>query len=186
MDVKRVLIVVFVVLIPFFLILFSYKIAFHFADYGSEQQKVIDFLEGSELEADMMAEEKSHLEDVNRVMKVFEYIFYSLLLICTLIAAYFTKKENLGKLLLYGGIVTFSLVGVFLVLVFFKFDFLFDLFHRMLFLQGSWLFSADSFLIQTFPIGFFVAMVKKIVYLSLISASIFIGGGIYLRYAEKD
>ncbi len=100
MDIKRVLLVVFVVLIPFFLILFSYKLVFHFSDYTPEQQKAIDFLEDkTELEIDITPAELSHLEDVKGVIKKVNYAFYFLLLICTLIFTYgFKDKKYLKKL----------------------------------------------------------------------------------------
>ncbi|MBR9683514.1 DUF1461 domain-containing protein [Candidatus Woesearchaeota archaeon] len=185
MNKKRVLMFVFIVLVPFFLILFSYKVVFNFTDYNVEQREVVNFLEDKgKLTAEMSDLEASHLEDVQGVLRGVDYLFYSLLLICTLILTY--NYGGAKKLLFYGGIATAGWVGLTLLFVFFDFNLLFDIFHKVLFPGGNWIFSQDSFLIQTFPLTFFISAIKKIVYLSLILASVFILGGIYLRYAKKD
>lgn len=188
MNKKRALLVLFILLVPFLLVLFSYKIVFVFTGYTLEQQKVMAFLNsGKEISADATAAEILHLEDVKEMMKKADYSFYVLLLSCTLIITYIYKdKRYLSKLLLYGGIAASSLVVLFFIFALINFDFLFNLFHQIFFPQGNWVFSADSYLIRTFPRAFFISLARKIISLSLILASIFIGGSIYLKYANKN
>lgn len=178
--------VVFVFLIPFLLILLSYKLVLGFSDYDLGQQKVFDFLGGEELEVEMTSEEVAHLEDVRDLMGKADFVFYFLLLACTLIFAYgFKDKKYLKRLFLYGGLTSFGLIVLFLFFVLIEFDFAFEFFHKVFFPGGNWVFSGDSYLIQTFPIQFFVSVVKRIIFLSLFLASLFIGGGIYLEYVKK-
>lgn len=184
MDKNKILLIIFCICFSLFLVLFSYKMVFTFTSYDIEQEKVIDFLEGGELEVDMTPEEVSHLWDVKGVMKGIDYVFYFLLLVCTLVITYgFRDKKFLRELFLYGGISGFGLTALFLIFSLIGFEFLFNLFHQVFF-QGNWMFSTDSFLIQTFPLCFFISMFKKIIILALILASIFIGGGIYLKHAD--
>jgi len=180
---KKLFLIIFIVLVPFFLILFSYKVVFGFSGYDEWQQEVVDFLKGkTELKIYMAGEERSHLEDVKGVVKKVDYVFYFLLLVFTLVFTYgYKDKSYLRKLLLYGGISSLGLVILFLVLGLFSFDFLFTVFHQLFFPQGNWMFLADSFLIQTFPLSFFVSMAKKIVLLSLFLASIFILGSFLIK-----
>jgi integral membrane protein (TIGR01906 family) len=182
MSIKRVLMIIFVVLIPFLLILFSYKVILGFTDYDSEQREVIDFLQGEELVMDMTSEETSHLEDVKEVMKKTEFVFYFLLLACTLIVGYFYNSKSgnyLKRAFFYGGLSAFGLAVLIFVPVLVGFDFLFNVFHQFFFPQGGWIFSADSLLIEMFPMAFFISMARRIVLLTLFLASFFILGVIY-------
>ncbi len=158
---------------------------FSFTSYDVEQGQVIGFLNGEELGVDMTSEEESHLEVVNGVMVKVDYVFYFLLLICTLLVTLnFKDKKFLGKLFFCGGIVGFGLVVLFLLFAWFGFNSLFTLFHEVFFPQGNWMFSG-GFLIEAFPIDFFISFVWKVICLALILASIFIGGGIYLKHDKR-
>jgi len=170
--------------------LFSYKMVLAFSDYNEEQQKVVDYLKNGEwdeeLKKGMSSEETAHLEDVREVMQKLNYVFYAVLLICTvMVTQHYKKKKELGELFLWGGIVAGA--GSILIggLSLISFNWLFTLFHDVFFPQGNWMFEIDSFLIQTFPLNFFIWMLVKILIFSLILASLFILGSIYLRH-ESD
>ena len=100
------------------------------------------------------------------IYKSFLVSFYFCLLILTLILTYHKKEQK--KLLFYGGIITIAFLLISLVLSIISFNFMFTLFHNLFFPQGNWLFPANSLLIQTFPLGFFISISYKIFLLSLI------------------
>jgi integral membrane protein (TIGR01906 family) len=182
---KKVLLIVFCICLSLFLVLFSYKVVFAFTSYDVEQEKVVDFLDSGDSGVEMTSDEVSHLEDVKGVMGMASYVFYLLLLVCTLIVTFnYKDKKCLGKLFFYGGIVGFGLVVLFLLFVLFGFDWLFTLFHEVFFPSGNWMFSG-GFLIEAFPMDFFISVVWKIILLSLFLASLFICGGIYLKHDKR-
>lgn len=181
---ERILLIFFCILLPFFLLLFSYKIVLYFSELGAEQEEVINYLESEgELKLNYTSAEISHLKDVKEVMEKTDYTFYFLLLACGAIFAYkYKDKKYLKKLLLWGGGISAGLFVLFSVLALTGFNFWFEVFHQVFFPQGNWVFPGDSLLIQTFPASFFVLIVGKIAVLSLILASLFIGGGVFLGY----
>lgn len=180
MKKEKVLMIVFCILLPIVLLLLSYKIVLGLVVLTGFQQETVDFLQGEkELDLEYTLDEFSHLEDVKKVMGVFDYLFYFGLLVVTLIVTYYRKNEKqLNKLFFYGGIVTggFVLVKLFFSLV--AFDWAFKIFHEIFFPQGNWRFPSDSLLIQTFPGDFFMGMAMKIFFLALVLASFFILGSI--------
>jgi len=183
MNKNKILLVVFCLSLSLFLVLFSYKIVFNFSHYEAEQKEIIDFLQGKgNLTAKMTTAEATHLEEVKGVMRRMDYVFYFLLLLGSLIFTYSYKdKEQLRKLLLYGGITAFGLVLLILIFVGLDFNWLFRSFHQVFFPQGNWMFAADSYLIQTFPLDFFISITWKIIGLNLFLAVIFIWGSLYFR-----
>ena len=176
MNNKKIVLILFCLLLPIFLLLLSYKTVISFSDLTPAQEKVFLFLDGKqELAVEFTEQEASHLEDVKRVMNYADYLFYVLLLAITIIITYHkNNKDFLFQLLNYGGkstVLTMASISVFSVL---SFDFTFALFHNIFFRQGNWLFAPDSVIIQTFPIDFFVAVSRNIFLLTLILGIIFI------------
>lgn len=180
--------ILFCILLPMFLILFSYKAALFFADLDIEQQKTINFLRGKEdLTLNYTALERSHLEDVKTVINWCDYLFYFSLLCLTLILTYHNKnKEQIRRLLFYGGIATVAVLAIILLFSLLSFNSAFILFHNLFFPQGNWTFSSDSLLIQTFPLGFFIGMSYKIIIQSLIYGIIFILLYFSLKHAHSS
>ena len=86
MNEKNVIMVLFCIIFPLFLLLLSYKTVLFFTPLASGQQNVFQFLEGkSDLQSEFTELEGSHLEDVKEVMKYADYVFYILLLVVTTI-----------------------------------------------------------------------------------------------------
>ena len=168
--------ILFIILIPFLLILFSYKLILFSTDLNRTQQTTIDFLNGKTTaltKFNITQAEISHLKDVQIVMNGTNYFFYVLLFICTLIFTYYNKPSKI-KLLKYGGISTLATISLFLITILISFNFIFKIFHQIFFPQGNWMFSKTSFLITTFPITFFISLTWKITLLTLFFAIIFI------------
>ena len=168
--------IIFCITLSIFLLLFSYKIALNFSALENNQEKTIDFLYGSEdVGINYTSAEMSHLEDVKVVMKWIDYLFYSSLLLSTLVLTYFQRRKDiLRKMLKYGGITTISLSGTILLFSLISFNFAFTMFHKIFFPQGNWTFPKESLLIQTFPLDFFIGISGLILILTIILGIIFI------------
>jgi integral membrane protein (TIGR01906 family) len=185
MNHKKIALIVFCLVLPIVLLLLSYKIVLAFASLNPAQEQVFAFLEGSELSIEFTEAEASHLDDVKAVMKYAEYALYGLiLLLMALLVGYRKDKTLLQKLLRYGGISTVALVLLIALLSFFSFDFMFRLFHNLFFPQGNWMFAANSILIQTFPLDFFMSISRNIFLLALFFGILFIVSGYLHQYVN--
>ena len=180
--------VIFCSLFPLFVLLLSYTLVLSFCPLTPDQNKVMHFLQGKEeLTLDFTAGELEHLQDVKTVMQGVTMAGYSLFIVVAgVLWLYRQEKKQLLKLAWYGGISTISVTLLFLLLTFVSFDFVFTLFHQLFFPQGNWIFPADSLLIQTFPLEFFVGISTWIFLLSLSIGSLFIlVSFFYERYVQK-
>ena len=174
MNKNKIILIIFCIFLPIFLLLFSYKVVLGLSDLTENQQETMNFLDGDELNLNYTTSEFSHLEDVKSVMNFIDYLFYLSLIIITFIITYYKRnKEQLKKLFKYGGITTLVTVGLILLFALISFNSTFTIFHRIFFPQGNWIFPSDSLLIQTFPIEFFMGISLKMFLLSLVLGSIF-------------
>lgn len=180
MKLNTVLLIIFIACLPLFSVLLSYKMALVLIGLTENQETTMNFLQGKgELTLNYNADEISHLNDVKKVMGCLDYLFYFLLLFLTLILTYHKKnKEHLQKLLAFGGITTIIFSLMIIIFILLSFNYSFTIFHSIFFPQGNWSFPADSLLLQTFPLDFFIG----------ISRSIFLGAlllGLVLIAAPK-
>ncbi len=166
----------FYVFFPLLLILFSYKLAVLTMDYSPNQQTTLNFLQGKgNLNENFTEKEISHLEDVKQVIVMMEAVFYLSLLISTLtLTRYRRNKEKIKSLFRKTGIITASVTTFLALIGVISFNFLFTLFHKIFFPQGNWQFPANSMLIQTFPLDFFISISSRIFIFSLFFGIIFI------------
>lgn len=188
MNKKKTLLILFCIIIPIFIILFSYKAVLLFTNLNENQQITIDFLQNKEeLSLAYTENEISHLNDVKRVIQNTEIIFYTLLLILTLIFTYHHKdQKQIRKLLKYGGITTISFIGLILIFFILSFNFLFTFFHKIFFPQGNWTFPLNSQLIATFPFEFFLKISLNIFILSFILGSFLIFISFLLKHEKNN
>lgn len=165
---QGLMVLIFIIFLPFFLLLISYKATLLVFPLTPAQEEVFQFLQGKEqLPAEYTALEKSHLEDVRQVMKWMDLALGIVLIIILSLIVYLKNKDEvelLRKSLQYGGIATMGLIGALLLLIFFDFTTIFTAFHQLFFPQGNWMFPADSLLIQTFPVEFFIR-VSQVIFL---------------------
>jgi len=175
------------IVISLFLLLSSYKAVISFTNLISPQQGVFLFLQDKgELVSGFTAEETSHLEDVRIVMKTIDYILYFLLLFISIVLIYYRKdKTFIREILLYGGISSVILTTLTLLSSLLLFNVVFTLFHQLFFPQGNWAFPADSLLIQTFPLEFFITISRNIFLLTLFLGILFILLGYYSKYVLR-
>lgn len=168
------------------LLYFSFNLDFYKQQFTSIEltesrilnvKNVYDFIQNkSELNSSFNTEESSHLEDVKNIFSVVIVSFWILLLllVITLIYCLFLSKHNsivIDWIFLWSTISLILMLLLFLAIVV-NFGSSFDVFHKLLFPQGNWTFSADSQLIILFPESFFVSISKSI-FLSISIISVF-------------
>lgn len=129
-------------------ILFVFFLGFFVNYYNQPVNQVYDFLEhGVALGSEFSQSEISHMKDVKFIFDVMKWVFVALL-----ISLYFCKDVIFSKVGIEGlsFIIVMGLVGLI------KFNLLFDLMHKLLFKDGTWMFSSSSTLIQLYPLQFFI------------------------------
>jgi len=183
-KIDKAFLIIFIILLPILLILFSYKLAILFTTFDDNQQLVLDYLNKPlEFEEQLVNNsqpaitelELSHLNDVEKVMNKTEYFFLLALIVCSLLFTQHRKNKHVrDKMLLYGGIATVALSVILILFFTIGFEFAFNIFHQIFFPQGNWIFPEVSFLITTFPLNFFIAITTKILIINIILGSFFI------------
>lgn len=154
----------------------------------------VDYLKGkgSLLSLNLTQQEQSHMQDVKNLFANLEFIFlfFSVLTISMLFFLLIKDKKRYRAFvvdyLFFGGI---SLIIFILVLSIFSlagFDFLFDLFHRVFFSQGNYLFSTQSTLITLFPSEFFFDALKRILISCIVIAIFFVVVAYLLKKRNYD
>ena len=158
MKLHRLVIIILWIALPLFLLLLSYQVILFIVPLTPEQELTMSFLrEGEQLQMNYTAQEISHLEDVQKVMDYTNYFFYIVtLLIFSLLIKHYKHKEEVKVVLKQGGIATMAAMAFILIVSLLFFNEMFTLFHLLFFPQGNWIFAADSLLIQTFPVTFFI------------------------------
>ncbi|MBI2576604.1 DUF1461 domain-containing protein [Candidatus Woesearchaeota archaeon] len=152
-------------------------------------KEIMSSLKGTDadLPASFDSEEQAHMEDVKKVFFWLQTILNILLVLTApLIALIFLFSRNrakeIGAILLSSGILALVLLIVFAGFLWLGFGHLFDSMHKVLFVEGTWVFPEESILIQLYPQDFFVSIGFLIARNIFFIANIFIGAGIYSRY----
>ena len=124
---------------------------------GSLHKKVMDFIKGDshELPDDFNEKEKQHLTDVRGLISFGTVLMYLLIIlfIGLLALSAFTLKVNtymnrfVGKVLLFGGLLTLGLAALVFLFIMTDFDSAFESFHRAFFASGTYSFDAGRELI---------------------------------------
>jgi integral membrane protein (TIGR01906 family) len=116
-------------------------------------------------------EEKAHLEDVQNLITWLKALSIAALVLLFAIIMRFRVQENFNdnvrRVLVYGAITAFALLVITFVLSL-NFPAFFDVFHKVLFPQGNYTFTANHLLIKMFPQGFFNNYARKIMFHTLI------------------
>ena len=153
-----------------------------------------DFLKGkgSLLSLNLTYKEQSHMQDVRNLYESLEFtfLFLSVLTISMLFFLLIKDKKKyrvfVVDYLFLGGISLIIFILILSIFSFAGFDFLFDLFHRVFFSQGNYLFSDQSTLITLFPSEFFFDALKQILVLSIIIALFFVVTAYLLKKRKYD
>jgi integral membrane protein (TIGR01906 family) len=98
-----------------------------------------------------------HMADVQAVFQVILRIWQAAFILLLLLGVVFVqngKREAFASAIQLGGLVTAGIIFAIALLAIFAWQTWFDIFHRFLFVPGSWLFSYTDTLIRLFPIRF--------------------------------
>ena len=101
--------------------------------------------------------EVTHMADVQAVFQIILRIWQAAFILLLLLGVVFVqngKREAFAWAIQWGGLVTAGMIFAIALLAIFAWQTWFDLFHRFLFVPGSWLFSYTDTLIRLFPIQF--------------------------------
>lgn len=179
MDLK---VLAFIVLSIVVLPLVAYNAAVLTTNYTSEQQAVVDYVYYfGALQGNFTSAETSHLEDVKKVMKGANIVFFTALIALLFLGFYLYKLNELGDGLFYGGVASLVAISFFGLIGVLSFDYLFEAFHRVFFPQGNWMFAADSLIITLFLAEFFAAAAGKILIFVLLLSAVFMLVGYRLK-----
>ncbi len=168
--IANTLIILLILDIPFILYLFNFNsFAFNENFYKTEFQKhdvysklkdydiekvnkdVLDYLKHRDIELknDFFSDrEKEHMKDVKDLIQFILFVFYfSIVLFFILIFSLVLLVKNnkkliktVGRILLFGGLLTFIDAFIFFLLTKINFDFLFDSMHKIFFRAGTYVF----------------------------------------------
>ena len=119
--------------------------------------------------------EVDHMADVQGVFQIVLRIWQSAFILFLLLAVVFVKNGE-RKIFLsaiqWGGLVTSAVIMTIALLAVFAWQTWFELFHRFLFVPGSWLFSYTDTLIRLFPIEFWFDATLTISILAFIEGTL--------------
>ncbi len=186
-DLDRWIIILCCVILSVLTLLLSYHTTIFFFPQTIVQENTISYLNDNTITLlqNYTALELSHLEDVRAVMLWADYVFYASFLLGLIWLAYGFKRKLLPKMLLYGGISIVMVIGLILLFSVISFNSSFTAFHKIFFPQGNWQFPADSLLIQTFPLDFFIKIAFIIFIQTLCWGSLFIVVGYHLQKRDR-
>ncbi len=172
------------IFLPIFILLLSFKTTIFFTEYTPQQQNAVDYLhKKTDLQGNYTTAERSHMQDVQKVFRKGNILFWIIGLTIILTLYYLKKDKHLiREILSKSGIITISTITLILLAVILNFESIFTLFHNIFFPQGNWQFPLDSFLIQTFPLQFFTKMSLYIFSQAFAWGILFILLSLYLKY----
>lgn len=162
---KKIFIIFVSLCLTIFILLFNFhSLLFndHFIDSIIEKNSIseakeptkelISFFQGDESIPEVFDDKKEsdHLYDVKKVINYSSILLFFSFLVCFI--SFFFIKVNLKKIFLLS-FVFFIVLIIFSLLL--PFDILFYNFHRLFFVENSWVFPASSTLIAFYPSSFF-------------------------------
>ena len=115
--------------------------------------------------------EVTHMADVKGIFQVVLRVWQVAFILFLLLGFIFWQNGQrmaLASALQYGGLLTSGTIFTIALLAIFAWQTWFDLFHRFLFVPGSWLFSYSDTLIRLFPVKFWFDATLTISVLSFV------------------
>ncbi len=146
---------------------------------------VMSFVSGkSSLSEGFNWAESSHLEDVKRVLAAVRRVYYAAIILLAAAVIYLLRTGKLLELMpktfiLSGSVSLLLLLALFTASL--SFSSSFSLLHKPFFASGTWLFPADSALINLFPEQFFRDFAKTFFLLALVNSSAFLIIGVIIK-----
>jgi len=139
--------------------------------YLKGEDVALDFL--NENEAGHMADVRALVARFNSLLAFSAILFFVLLLLLFLLSGQDFLRHMLKSLIFGSTAVVIAFAALFLLSA--NFSSLFAVFHSPFFESGSWIFPADSTLVNLFPEKFFFDMTYRIAEITLIAAIIILG-----------
>jgi len=136
-------------------------------------------------------EERAHLEDVRNIIIWLKALsIASLVLLFAFIMRLSILKDfkaSIKRILVYGSITTLGVLVIVFVLSL-NFSAFFDVFHKILFPQGNYMFPSYYLLIKLFPQELFKDFARKMFFHTTILSLIllFLGSSFIIPYNKKD
>ncbi|MBI2655556.1 DUF1461 domain-containing protein [Candidatus Woesearchaeota archaeon] len=162
----------------------------------SLHQKVMGFIKGdsNDLPSEFNEKEKQHLRDVRKLIGFGTVVMYILVILFIGLLAFsaFTLKAStyinkfVGKVLLFGGLLTLGLALLVFVLISADFDSSFESFHKMLFEYGTYSFDASKeMIVNLYPEQLFMDLGIRISKHIIITSSLIALAGVFLLFKSK-
>lgn len=191
MKLKKIPFVAF--LIPFLILLFSFRLVVFDDDfYKSEFEKydvyerfdketadsavenLISYMKSDVPLSDFFNEkEKLHMVDVRDIMQKLFLLFY--ILFSVVVINFLFNKKSFFKTLLFGGIITLIIILLFFILSYTSFDFIFYKFHEFSFSNDFWKLNPEvDNLKALMPDGFFYDALVRIFFITSFSSIVLI------------
>lgn len=176
-----------------------------FSEYGVQEnvpnadllhQEVMDFIKGDsdDLPSDFNEREKHHLWDVRKLVGFATILMYILvaLFIGLLFLSAFTLKINtyvnrfVGKVLLFGGLLTLGLALLILIFIATDFDDSFESFHKIFFASGTYSFDAGrELIVSLYPEELFIDLGIRISKWVIVAAVLVVFAGLFFIFKSK-
>ncbi|MBI1935372.1 DUF1461 domain-containing protein [Candidatus Woesearchaeota archaeon] len=174
----------------------GYGVYSNVEDAESLHDNVIKFLKGNsnELPDTFNEREKQHFWDVRSIVRLLTVMLYALIALFIVLLAFsaFTLKVNnyitnfVGKVLLFGGILTIVLAAILFLLISSDFQSAFESFHKLFFEKGTYTFdSAKEIVVRLYPEQLFMDLGIRISAWVLIVSAALILLGIFLIFRSK-
>lgn len=163
---------------------------------GLFHDKIIGFIRGksSELPIELNEREKQHLLDVRNLIGLSTILLYALIALFTvllIISALILKINSrildfVGKVLVFGGLLTISLAAILFFLINSNFSSAFETFHNIFFKQGTYAFDpAKEMLVRLYPEQLFMDLGLGISKGVFFASIIFIFAGVFLVFRSN-
>ncbi|HLD33985.1 MAG TPA: DUF1461 domain-containing protein [Candidatus Nanoarchaeia archaeon] len=167
---QKLIILFFILLCVISTPLVSYRSILFLTPLSLQQQSVVNYVQSHEPfdTTSFSPSELSHLDDVYNVMLFFDIVLIVSLAALGALSYLLYKTSDFKPVLQWSGIAVIGSIVLLLLLTFLSFNWLFNVFHQLLFDSGTWLFPANSMLIQLFPLDFFISLTKRILTVTLI------------------
>ena len=133
--------------------------------------------------------EKLHMIDVKELFIKGKYIrnISLLFIIISLIMLVIKDKKKIGSTLTLSSVISFTLIGLLLLIMYIDFDKYFTYFHEIFFTNDLWLLDPKTdVLIQMLPLQFFYSIATKIASLFILELIILIIVGLLLNKRYKN
>lgn len=128
--------------------------------------------------------EVAHMADVRNVFQIILRIWQGSFILLLLLGVVFVKsgeRSAFASAIKQGGFVSSGIILAVGLLAIFAWDTWFELFHRFLFVPGSWLFSYTDTLIRLFPVQFWFDATVTLAIVSLVSGLVLAWGSWYIQ-----